>query len=149
MKSQNNFSAIQFATLGLVASLLLVEVALAAPIYRGSFTLPFDARLGQTTLPAGDYMIRFADVGSRSFLVIKETKSGRDVALLAPLETNETSSTGQSTLLVTTRGNQRVIHSLRLAELGEVFVFDSKAANEEIREARQTEPIVVVAAKSR
>jgi hypothetical protein len=134
MKSQNNFSAIPFATLGLVASLLLVEVALAAPIYRGSFTLPFDARLGQTTLPAGDYMIRFADVGSRSFLVIK---------------TNETSSTGQSALLVTTRGNQRVIHSLRLAELGEVFVYDSKAANEEIREARQTEPIVVVAAKSR
>jgi hypothetical protein len=52
-------------TLGLVASLLLVGVALAAPVYRGSFTLPYDARWGQTTLSAGDYMIRFEDVGSR------------------------------------------------------------------------------------
>ncbi len=147
MKSQKNFSAIQLATLGLAASLLLVGVALAAPIYRGSFTLPFDARWGQTTLPAGGYMVRFADVGSRSFLVIKETKSGRDVALLAPVATNETTSTGQSALLVTTRGHQRVIHSLRLAELGEVFVYDPEAASEEIREARQTQTILVVADK--
>jgi hypothetical protein len=101
MKSQNNFSAIQFATFGLVASLLLIGVALAAPIYRGSFALPFDARWGSTTLPAGDYMLRFEDVGSRAFLVVKETKSGRDVAFLSPVATNETTSTGQSALLET------------------------------------------------
>jgi hypothetical protein len=147
MKSQNNFPAIQFAMFGLVASLLLVGVALAAPIYRGSFTLPYDARWGQATLPAGDYMIRFEDVGSRAFLVVKETKSGRDVAFLAPVATNETTSTGQSALLVTNQGNQRVIHSLRLAELGEVFVYDSKAASEDVREARQTQTVVIIAMK--
>jgi hypothetical protein len=147
MKSQNNFSAIQFATLGLAASLLLVGVALAAPIYRGSFTLPFDARWGSTTLPAGEYMLRFEDVGSRAFLVVKETKSGRDVAFLAPVATNEMTSTGQSALLVVNTGNQRVIHSLRLAELGEVFVYDSKAAREEVREASQTETVPIIAMK--
>ena len=147
MKSQNNFSAIQFATLGLVASLLLIGVALAAPIYRGSFTLPFDARWGSTTLPAGDYMLRFEDVGSRAFLVVKETKSGRDVAFLTSVATNETTSTGQSALLVATTGNQRVIYSLRLAELGEVFVYDSKAAREEVREASHMQTIPIIAMK--
>jgi hypothetical protein len=75
MKSQNNFSAIQLSTLGLVASLLLVGVALAAPVYRGSFTLPYDARWGQTTLPAGEFRRqsdaflspRFADLHSCPF----------------------------------------------------------------------------------
>jgi hypothetical protein len=147
MKSQNNFSAIQFATLGLVASLFLVGVALAAPIYRGSFTLPFDARWGSTTLPAGDYMLRFEDVGSRAFLIVKETKSGRDVAFLTPATTNETTPAGQSALLVAKTGNQRVIYSLRLAELGEVFVYDSKAAREEVREASHTQSIPIIAMK--
>jgi hypothetical protein len=147
MKSQNNFSTIQFATLGLVASLLLIGVALAAPIYRGSFTLPFDAHWGSTTLPAGDYMLRFEDVGSRAFLVVKETKSGRDVAFLTSVATNETTSTGQSALLVATTGNQRVIYSLRLAELGEVFVYDSNAAREEVREASHTQTVPIIAMK--
>jgi hypothetical protein len=147
MKSQNNFSAIQLSTLGLVASLLLVGVAFAAPVYRGSFTLPYDARWGHTTLPAGDYMIRFEDIGSRPFLVVKETKSGRDVAFLAPVATNQTTLRGQSALLIANTGNQRVIHSLRLADLGEVLVYDSKAAREEVREASQTQTLPIVAMK--
>jgi len=147
MKSQNNCSAVQFATLGLVASLLLVGMALAAPIYRGSFTLPFDASWGSTTLPAGDYLLRFEDVGSRAFLVVKETKSGRDVAFLTPVTTNETTPTGQSALLVAKTGNQRVIYSLRLAELGEVFVYDSKAAREEVQEASHTQTVPIIAMK--
>ena len=147
MKSQNNFSAIQLSTLGLVASLLLVGVALAAPVYRGFFTLPYDALWGQTTLPAGDYMIRFEDVGSRPFLVIMETKSGKDVAFLAPVATNETTPTGQNALLIANTGNQRVIHSLQLAELGEVFVYDSKAAREEVREASHTQTVPIIAMK--
>jgi hypothetical protein len=147
MKSQNNFSAVQFATLGLVACLLLVGMALAAPIYRGSFALPFDASWGGTTLRAGDYLLRFEDVGPRAFLVVKETKSGRDVAFLTPVVTNEMTSTGQSALLVATTGNQRVIYSLRLAELGEVFVYDSKAAREEVREASHTQTVPIIAMK--
>jgi hypothetical protein len=147
MKSQNNFSAIQFATLGLVASFLLIGVAFAAPIYRGSFTLPFDAHWGSTTLPAGDYLLGFKDVGSRAFLVVRETKSGRDVAFLPSVATNETTATGQSALLVATTGNQRVIYSLRLAELGEVFVYDFKAAREEVGEASRTQTVPIIAMK--
>jgi hypothetical protein len=61
--------------------------------------------------------------------------------------TNEMTSTGQSALLVANTGNQRVVHSLRLAELGEVFVYDSKAAREEVREASQTETVPIIAMK--
>jgi hypothetical protein len=42
---------------------------------------------------------------------------------------------------------QRVIYSLRLAELGEVFVYDSKAAREEVREASQMETVPIIAMK--
>ena len=147
MKPKKSFLMIQLLTLGLLVCFLGAGVANAAPPYRGSFTLPYEVRWGQTTLPAGGYMIRFEDVGSRPFLVIMETKSGRDVAFLAPVATNETTSTGQSALLIANTGNQRVIHSLRLAELGEVFVYDSKAAREEVREASHTQTVPIIAMK--
>jgi len=64
----------------LLCAAFLTAAAFAAPIYRGSFTLPYQAQWGEATLPSGDYAIRFQDIGSRVFIVVKERRTGREVA---------------------------------------------------------------------
>jgi hypothetical protein len=85
MKPKKSFLMIQLLTLGLLVCFLGAGVAKAAPLYRGRFTLPYEVRWGQTVLPAGDYLLRFEDVSTRVFVVIKDAKSGKDVAMLATL----------------------------------------------------------------
>ena len=75
----------------------------------------------------------------------RPSKSGKEVAYLAPRTKSE--AQGKSALLIAGKSNQRVVHSLRLAELGEVFIYEPALARgaENVREAQivQTLPIVV------
>jgi len=129
----------------LLCAAFLTAAAFAAPIYRGSFTLPYQAQWGEATLPSGDYAIRFQDIGSRVFIVVKERRTGRGVALLAAKSTAD--ATGSSALHIVNRGHRHVISSLSLAELNEVFVYESAPAGGEEREALTTQTLPVVAAK--
>ena len=145
MKRKKSFLTIQLVTLGLLVCFLGAGVANAAPLYRGTFTLPYEVRWGQTVLPAGDYLIRFQDVSTRAFVVIKDAKSGKDVAILATLAISD--AKGRSALLVASEANQRVVHSLRLAELGEVFVYETALSATNVREANAMQALPVLAAK--
>lgn len=145
MKPKKSFLMIQLLTLGLLVCFLGAGVANAAPLYRGRFTLPYEVRWGLTVLPAGDYLLRFEDVSTRVFVVIKDAKSGKDVAMLATLAISD--AKGRSALLVASEGNQRVVHSLRLAELGEVFVYEAALSARDVREANAMQTLPVLAAK--
>jgi hypothetical protein len=122
MKLEKSFSTVQLLTLALLASLLWAGVAQAAPIYRGKFTLTFAVRWGQAVIPAGDYQLRFEDVGTRAFAVIQDAKSGQDVAMVSSMSVG--AAQGGSALLIAYEGNQRVVRSLRLAELGQAFTYE-------------------------
>src|SRR5215472_3223505 len=108
MKLKKGLSTVQLLTLGLLISLLCASVAQAAPLYRGKFTLPYAVRWGEAVLPAGEYQLKFSEVQ------------------------------GTSALLIANDGDQRVVHSLRLAELDEVFIFEPALARGVggVREAR-------------
>jgi len=129
----------------LLCTAFLTAAAFAAPIYRGSFTLPYPAQWGQATLPAGDYSIQFQDVGSRVFVAVNETRTGRKVALLPAKATED--AKGPSALLIVNRGNRHMISSLRLAELGEAFFYESTTARGEEQEVLRNQTLPVVAAK--
>ena len=147
MKAKKNLSMIQLLTLGLLVCFLWAGVANAAPLYRGSFTLPYEVRWGQAVLPAGDYRLRFEDISTRVFVVIKDAKSGKDVAMLAAVTKGE--AKGESALLIAGKGNQRAVHSLRLAELGEVFIYDPALVPRprDVREAQTMQTLPLVATK--
>jgi hypothetical protein len=145
MKPKKSFSMIQLLTLGLLVCFLWAGVANAAPLYRGRFTLPYEVRWGQAVLPAGDYLLRFEDVSTHVFVVIKDAKSGKDVALLSTLAISD--AKGRSALLIAGEGNKRVVHSLRLAELGEVFVYETALSARDVREANAMQTLPVLAAK--
>jgi hypothetical protein len=147
MNLKKNLSTVQLLMLGLMVSLLWAAVANAAPLYRGRFTLPYEVRWGQVVLPAGDYLLGFQDIGTRVFVLIRDAKSGKDIAFVAPLGNSD--AKGTSALLIAGEGNHRVVHSLRLAELGEVFSYEPALARgpEDIREAHKMQTLPIMAVK--
>jgi hypothetical protein len=141
------------ATKAVFAAMLLTFGWLAPPAnaqvgIRGSFTLPFEARWGHAVLPPGDYQFTF-DVGSLGTeLVIRDAHSLRAVAI-EPVNIREDSKEGTSSLLIGARGTQRVVYSLRIAELSEAFIYARPpAAGREAEEARQTQTVRVAVAKN-
>jgi len=147
MNPKKSLSTIQLLTLGLLVSFLWAGVANAAPLYRGRFTLPYEVRWGQAVLPAGDYLLRFVDVQTRVFVVIQDANNGKDVAYLAPM--TKTEAKGTSALLLADEGDQRVVHSLRLGELAEVFIYEPTLVRgtRDVREAQTMQALPVVAMK--
>ena len=147
MKLRKGLSTVHLLTLGLLISLLCASVAHAAPLYRGKFTLPYPVRWGQAVLPAGEYQLKFRDVQTSVFVVLQDAKSGKEVAYLVPVTNSD--ARGTSALLIANDGDQRVVHSLRLAELSKVFIFEPALARgaRDVREARTMETLPLLATK--
>jgi hypothetical protein len=147
MNLKKNLSTFQLLALGLLVSFLWASVANAAPLYRGRFSLPYEVRWGHVVLPAGEYLLRFVDIQTRVFVVIQDAKTGKDITYLAAVTNGE--AKGTSALLIADKSNQRVVHSLRLAELGEVFIYEPALARraENVREAQIVQTLPIVAAK--
>ena len=147
MNLKKNLSTVQLLALGLLVSFLWASVVNAAPSYRRRFSLPYEVRWGQAVLPPGEYLLRFEDVQTRVFVVIQDAKSGKGIAYLVPK--TKSKAQGKSALLIADKSNQRVVHSLRLAELGEVFIYEPALARraENVREAQIVQTLPIVAAK--
>jgi hypothetical protein len=131
----------------LLATCLSTGLASAQSAFVGKFTLTQKTTWDRAVLPAGDYLISITSTGLPSMLVIRDASSGKKVAMVAP-QTRERSTTGESALLIGNRGGRQVIHSLRVAELGMVFVSDPALArgrgNREEARTAQVVPVIVV-----
>jgi hypothetical protein len=116
--------------------------------FEGKFTLPYEAHWGEAVLPAGDYLFSLPTIGVPAMVIVQDAKSGRTVALVAPA-IRQDSAEGESALFVGTRGAQRVIYSLRVSQLGVVFISDPALARGKrtAEEARKTDVIPVLQAK--
>ena len=136
--------------LTLFAAALLATTLFAgsanAQSFKGKFTLTHETRWGQAVLPAGNYILTF-DNHISDMLVVRDAKSLYGVAY-EPANIRQDSTGGESALLIAVRGSQQVVHSLRIAELGQVFVYDRALANRrEVEEARQSQAVPVIVAK--
>ncbi len=133
-------------TLGMLVTFFYAGVANAAPVYRGRFSLPYEVRWGQAVVPAGEYLVRFVDVQARVFVVIQDAKSGKDVAYLSPVTSNE--ARGTSALFISDEG-ERVVQSMQVAELGKVFIYKPARlrGTEDVREAHKVQTLSIMEAK--
>ncbi len=130
----------------LLATALFAGSANAQSQFKGKFTLQHETRWGQAVLPAGQYTLTF-DSKMPNMLVIRDAKSLHGVAY-EPANIRQDSTGGESALLITIRGSQQIVHSLRIAELGQVFVYDRELVNRrEVEEARQTQSVPLIVAK--
>ena len=129
-----------------LATALFAGSASAQSQFKGKFTLQHETRWGQAVLPAGQYILTF-DNKISNMLVVRDAKSLYRVAY-EPANDMQDSTGGESALLITVRGSQQIVHSLRIAELGQVFVYDRLLANgREVEEARQSRSVPVVVAE--
>jgi Na+-translocating ferredoxin:NAD+ oxidoreductase RnfG subunit len=140
-----------FTSFTLFATVLLAGCFFAgaanAQTVQGTFTLDHAARWGNTVLPAGDYRLNFDPGADPSLAVISDARSGQRVATVLSAIT-EDGSKGHTALLIGRRGNQRVIYSFRVAELGESFVYDPALAHGRgVIEANNTETVRVLEAR--
>src|SRR5215472_6156201 len=139
----------KYATRATVLTALLLTAGLfgnaayAQAGYHGKFTLPFAAQWGQAVLQPGDYELTFNDDGT--LLKILDAKSHRTVAF-EPTGNREDSGKGGSALIIGTSGEQRIVRSLRIAELGEAYVYSRPSARE-MEEARHTSAVPIVVAE--
>ncbi len=130
----------------LLATILFAGSANAQSQFKGKFTLQHETRWGKAVLPAGHYTVTF-DSHLSHLLVVRDAKTLRAVAY-EPCNNRQDSGEGGSALLIGSRGSQPVVHSFRVAELGETFVYDPALANRSaVEEARQTQGVPVIVAK--
>lgn len=139
-----------FATV-LLAALMLTGSANAQSTFQGTFTLVHSARWGKTVLGAGDYVVKVNNTDGSSPLMAEVfyAKSGRLAAREACTKPDTISTKGEkSALLLGHRGGQPVVHSFRVAELGETFIFDRTLASRQgAEEAMNQEDVPVLAVK--
>jgi|GEM_PF-1113032 len=132
-----------------VAALFAATTMNATPLFQGKFSLPYEVRWGKAILPAGEYRLRVDHVTTNTFVTIEQAKSGKKVAMVLSFIVEDDKNTKDgSALLIASKGGQRIVHSLKLAELGEVFIYDpALARGQGTIEARKTQAVPVVAAK--
>jgi len=134
------FAAVLLAV-GCFGGLANAQSNLPQAEYQGKFTLPFEAHWGKTVLAPGVYQLAFVP-GAESVLAIRDVKTRRVVALEAATVRDGAGEGEASALLIGTRNNQQIVHSLRIAELGQTYVFDSALAHpRKVEEARRI-PVV-------
>jgi len=115
MKVNRTSGVVRNLILALASVCLFAGIASAqAPAAKGQFTLPFEAKWGGATLPAGDYTFT---LDSTALPAIVRVETGdRYVALVMTQGAEKTDSSKASELIVTRSGGQARIRVLHLAQ---------------------------------
>ncbi len=104
----------------------------------GKFTLPFDTHWGETVLPAGDYSLRIESVNAPAVVSVRGVGERTPRARITASRIGRDSATDQSTLMVERRRGKGIVHSLYLAELGQVFYYSAaETKNQLVAQARE------------
>jgi hypothetical protein len=92
----------------------------AQDVYRGTFTLPFEAHWEGAVLPAGDYMISMPAPSARGAYLLYVRGEGKTAIILAGAPNNGSVSDHSQLTIVNTGGNQ-AITTLEAGQLGWTF----------------------------
>jgi hypothetical protein len=130
-------SLIRFSGLALLAACFVAGHA-NAQVFRGKFTLPFQARWGGATLPAGDYSFTLESRDTAHTLTV--SREGKGVAMILVQSYDQTYS-GRTELTV----EESTVRTLRLPEIGMILQFapphTKHLAVPEERQLSQTVPV--------
>lgn len=128
---------------------MMAPAAKAQSYFNGKFDLPFEAHWGAAVLPPGSYVFKVTNNDVYPVLIVRKAKTLEFVAY-ERVDFTQSSTNGKSALLIGTKGGQQVVHSVRIAELGQVFVCDPALANEAAHAyvARQSQDVPVLVAQN-
>jgi hypothetical protein len=101
--------------LALAGALVFAGLASAGPSVAGKFTLPFEARWGLATLPAGDYQFTMESVGAPA--TIEVFRGAKPVALIFA-NALSTVSSGQAELTIVRTREGNTVRDLSMPDVG-------------------------------
>jgi len=126
VEANRNCRMVRNLVLALASAFIIAGVANAqAPVYRGTFTLPFEAEWGNTTLAAGDYTFTIDSLRGPATVKIEQGK--RNVALVMS-QGSQFADSKASALIVARSGGRARIVALHAAELGTDFLYGTPKA---------------------
>jgi len=141
----------------MAAIALLVVVALTSlfagtanaqaisPTYVGKFTLTAETHWGKAVLQPGSYTITIKSTGSPVIALIRNANG--DAFTYEVSGAQSRNHNGLNALLIGEKHGQLTVHSLALAELGIVLVYDRSLAREKTQYAQQDQAVPVAWAK--
>jgi hypothetical protein len=133
----------------LLLSVLVIGGAYAQgdlPAYMGKFTLPCQVHWGKSVLEPGDYTIRIISTGTPIIALVRKV-NGEAVTRVISGVRNERAK-GVNALLIREKHGKPTVHSLSLADLGIVVIYDPELAQKPVEEARDGRTVPVLSAKN-
>jgi hypothetical protein len=131
-----------------VMSLLCVGTIQAQtdlPVCRGEFTLRYQLHWGKSVLQPGDYIITVRSTGTPNIAFISKSEGSGGIMVVARVHGEPRS--GVNALLVKDKDGELTVHSLSLANLKMVLIYDPSLARESVQEARVNRTVPVVWAR--
>jgi len=119
MKTNTSHRLVRYLIFTSLAVCFSTAILRAEP-WRATFSLPFEARWGETVLPAGDYTLHLNTVGQGLMLLQQGT---RNIAMVGVLNEETPRTPAKSQLLIVGEGKAATVHILYIAELGTAFHF--------------------------
>lgn len=132
----------------LAASLTLAGAARAQEVsarFAGKFTLASPVHWGKATLPAGTYTVRIDSTTRPIMATIQNDRSTFAIRVMS-LATSDYHN-GSNALRLKVRNGSLVVHSLVLADLDTVLIFDPSPAQEKVQEAHADPTVPVLVAR--
>jgi hypothetical protein len=123
MKWMRCFSMVKTLVLGLLMAGLCPGLTHAQEPVTGKFTLPFQARWGQTILPAGDYSLTVPSLTLWGFVIVRREPQGNTVALIRADAWQQIDTSDSSQLIFEQRGEESIVRSLYLKDKGYKFTY--------------------------
>jgi hypothetical protein len=130
----------------LFTSLFFVDTARAqgaVPAFVEKFTLPYQVHWGKSVLQPGDYTIAIRSVGTPIIAIISNAEGHPVTQVMCGVRNDQTNG---NALFVKEKDGQLTIHSLSLANLGMVLVYDPALAQKPVEEARANQTVPVISA---
>ena len=136
------------AVAALLTSLFFAGTARAqgqSPAYVGKFTLTQQIHWGKTVLQPGKYKVTINSTVAPIIGTIRTVAGdGVSIVMSQARTGNKNSVNG---LLIKEKDGQPTVHSLAIADLGVVLIYDPTLARETVQEARVSQTIPVTWAK--
>jgi hypothetical protein len=131
----------------IAASLTLAGAARAQDAFVGKFTLTSPVSWGKSTLPPGTYSIRIDSTARPIIAFINRADSTSSFAILVMSTSTRDYRNGSNALRLKVRKGALVVHSLVLADLNKVLLYEPSAAKESVEEARVDSSVPVLVAR--
>jgi hypothetical protein len=150
MRSDQRIPGSKVLLAALLTSLFLVGASQQAQVgistLVGKFTLTSQIHWGASVLQPDDYTIAIGSIAPPGLAVIRN-REGRSVAIVMSRLHDEKASAERSAILMKEKDGQLCVHTLALADLGMVLIYDPALAREVVQEARASQTVPVMWAK--